>query len=142
MAGSKSNYLENRIINSIVGASTTWTAPGTVYIGLWASTMNDTFTATSTGECAGANYARVAVTNTTSANWTKATAGVVTNKAVISFTTAASTGWGTINCFAVLDTTSTSSGNILFWGDLTVPQAISAGNVVRFTTGALTLAED
>jgi hypothetical protein len=142
MAGSKSNYLENRTINTLVGASTTLTAPSTYWVALWASTMNDTFDAGSTGECIGANYSRIAVTNTTASNWTKATAGIVTNKSVITFTTAASTGWGTVRCFALLDTSSTASGNIWFWGDLSSPQAISAGNVVRFTTGAITLAED
>jgi hypothetical protein len=142
MAGSKSNYLENRVINTIVGASTTITVPSTYWIGLWASTMNDTFDAGSTGECLGTGYDRVPITNTTSTGWTKATAGIVTNKSVIVFTTNAAADWGTIRCFALLDTSSTASGNVYFWGDLTSPQTIAAGNIVRFTTGAITLAED
>jgi hypothetical protein len=141
MAGSKSNYLENRVINSIVGKSTTLTAPSTMWIALTNSTINDAWSPTDTGECAGANYTRFQFTNSTASNWTKGTTGTVTNKDTFVFSTAASTGWGTVRAFAIVDTSSTGSGNSWFWGDLTSPVVITAGNVVRFSTGTLIFGE-
>ena len=141
MAGSKSNYLENSHLDYWLGKSFTSTAPATVYVALWASTLNDSFDATSTGECAGSTYARVAVTNS-SDNWTNASGGAKENKTVIQFTTSAGSDWGTVVAFAILDSNSTTTGNILYWGDLDSNQAISSGNVVQFSTGALDLTED
>ena len=141
MAGSKSNYLENSQLNYWLGKSFTSTAPATVYVALYNSTINDTADATSNAECSGSTYARVAVTNS-SANWTNATSGSKTNKTTITFTTSAGSDWGTVVAFAILDTNSTSSGNVLYWGDLDSSQAISSGNVVQFSTGALTITED
>lgn len=144
MAGSKANYLETSVLNYWLGKSFTSTAPSTVYIRLYNSTVNDAVTgATDSLEGGTAqNYADVAVTNS-SANWTNSTAGgSKTNKTVFTFTTSASTGWGTVNSFAILDSNSTTAGNALYWGDLTTPQAIAAGNIVRFSTGAIVISED
>lgn len=142
MAGSKSNYLETSVLNYWLGKSFTSTAPATVYIALTNTTINDAWLPTDTGECAGSTYARVAVTNS-SANWTNSTSGgSKTNKTTITFTTSAGSDWGTVKAFAILDTNSTSAGNTLYWGDLTASQAISSGNVVRFSTGAIVISED
>ena len=141
MAGSKSNYLENSVLNYWLGKSFTSTAPPTVYVALYNSTITDAWTSTSTGECAGSTYARVAVTNS-STNWTNASTGTKENNSVIQFTTSAGADWGTVKAFAILDTTSTASGNSLYWGDLTANQTISSGNVVQFSTGAITISED
>jgi len=145
MAGSKSNWLENAVLDHLLGESSTQLStgavPNTLYVALWNSTINDTWTSTSTGECAGSTYARIAVTNS-SANWTNATAGSKQNKTVIQFTTAAGSDWGTVQSFSVMDGNSTSAGNIYYWGDLTVSQAIASGNTVRFSTGAIVITED
>lgn len=144
MAGSKSDWLEDAVLDHLLGRSSTGLSTGlnpTVYVSLWNSTINDAWTSTSTGECAGSTYARVAVTNS-SANWTNSTAGSKQNKTVIEFTTAAGSDWGTVQSFAVGDTTSTSAGNIIYWGDLTVGQTIASGNTVRFSTGAIVITED
>lgn len=141
MAGSKSNYLENATLNYWLGKSFTSTAPATVFVALYNSTINDAADATSNAECSGSTYARVSVTNSSN-NWTNATSGSKVNKTTIEFTTAAGSDWGTVVAFAILDTNSTTAGNILYWGDLTVPQAIASGNVVQFSTGAITIATD
>ena len=150
MAGSKSDWLENLVINAIIGKSTTLdtTIPSTLFIALLNTTASDTWSPTDTGEVplnlttgSGEKYVRYKFTNSTASNWTKATTGTVQNKAVFTFTTSASTGWGTVNAVAIVDTSSTSSGNTLYWGDLTSPVAIAAGNVVRFSTGTIILGE-
>jgi hypothetical protein len=140
MAGSKSNYLESAVLNYWLGKSFTSTAPANTTIRLYNSTVGDAATG-ATDRCAGANYADQTLTNS-SATWRNSTGGgTKTNKVTITFTTAASTGWGTINAFAILDSNSTSAGNVLYWGDLTTPQVVAAGNVVRFTTGAIVISE-
>jgi hypothetical protein len=145
MAGSKSNWLEDAVLDSILGKSSTLLSTGVVaatqYVSLWNSTITDAWTSTSTGECAGSTYARVAVTNS-SANWTNSTNGSVQNKTVIEFTTAAGSDWGTVKAFAIHDGNSTTTGNIYYWGDLTANQTIATGNTVQFSTGAIVITED
>ena len=145
MAGSKSNWLEDAVLDSILGKSSTLLSTGLVaatqYISLWNSTINDTWTSTSTGECAGSTYAREALTNS-SASWTNSTAGSKTTKVVVEFTTAAGSDWGTVKAFAIHDSASTATGNIYYWGDLTANQTIATGNTVRFSTGAIVVTED
>ena len=149
MAGSKSNYLENLVINTVIGKSTdlSATVPSTMFIALLNTTANDSWAPTDTGEVpltltpSSRAYTRYKFTNSTSSNWTKGTTGLVQNKATFTFTTNASTGWGTIQSFVIVDTSSTGSGNSYYWGDLTSPVTVSAGNVVRFSTGALRIGE-
>jgi hypothetical protein len=144
MAGSKSNWLEDNVLDHLLGRATTELSTGanaTVYIALWNSTINDTWQPTDTGECAGSTYARVAVTNS-SANWTNSTAGSKQNKTAVTFTTNAGSDWGTIQAFSVVTSNTTTTGNTLYWGDLTVNQTIASGNTVRFSTGAIVITED
>lgn len=146
MAGSKSNAFESNVLNYWLGKSFTSTAPANVFVRLYNSTLTDAVTGATdrVGTTAAAdNYADVSVTNS-SASWTNSTSGgTKTNKVTITFTTSASTGWGTVRSFALLTSNSTTSTtNVMYWGDLTVSQAVSAGNVVRFTTGAIVVSED
>jgi hypothetical protein len=144
MAGSKSNYLESSVLNYWLGKSFSSTAPANVHVRLYNSTVNDSANAATDSLEGGtaANYADVQVTNS-SASWTNSTSGgSKTNKITLTFTTAASTGWGTVQSFAILDANSTTTGNVLYWGDLTSSQAIAAGNIVRFSTGAIVISED
>lgn len=142
MAGSKSNYLENAVLDYWLGKKFTSTAPATVYVRLYNSTLNDAVTGATDSLEGGtaANYADVAVTNS-SAQWRNSTGGTKVNKTTLTFTTSASTGWGTVNSFAILDSNSTTTGNALYYGDLTTPQVIAAGNVVQFSTGAIVITE-
>ena len=145
MAGSKSDWLENVVLDSILGKSSTELStgsggiPSTVYVRLYNSTINDAATA-ATDRCAGSTYADVNVANS-SANWTNAASGSKQNKTEIVFTNSAGSDWGTIKSFAILDTNSTTTGNVLYWGDLTSSQSISSGNVVRFSTAAIVITE-
>lgn len=138
MAGGKTDWFENLVLDYYIGKANATTAPGTLYLSLWNSTLNDSLNAATTGECAGANYARVAITNS-SASWTNASAGSKQNKVAITFTTNASTGWGTIRAAALGD--STTGGNYFYWGDI-APQTISPGNTVQFSTGTIIISED
>lgn len=144
MAGSAANYLENRVINTILGKSTTLVAPSTMWIALLTIVYADTWLPTDTGEVpkSGTNYGRFKFTNSTASNWTKGTIGLVQNKATFTFTTAVTGTWGTVQSFMIVDSSSTSAGNSWLGGDLTTPQAISVGNIVRFSTGGIAVSVD
>lgn len=141
MAGSKSDYLENLVINTVIGKSTDLggAIPSTLYIALTNSTVNDEWMPGDTGETGGGNYERYAFENSTDF-WTKATTGGVTNKVPFEFTNNASAGWGTLRAFVVCDS-SAGAGNSLYWGDLVAPVAVSPGNVVQFSTGSIVIGE-
>lgn len=154
MAGSKSNYLSKKLLDVVLGQSSA--IPGfaaaisSVYVGLWvqAGTLTDTSTGStlgepgSTGALPGTNYSRVAVTNNAT-QWPAATGTTVaakTNGAPIVFPTAGTGGWGTVNQFAITD--NSSSGNILYWSDLTTAKAIAQNDTASFAIGALSITED
>lgn len=146
MAGSKSNYLSKKVLDHVLG-NAAYTAPTTVYVGLWKSTatLADDSSGTLTGEPSGGAYARVSVTNNAT-NWpnsTGSTTALKQNGNSIAWATATTnwTGTGeTISQFALLD--AASSGNILFWGTLTTPKAIGSGDTASFSAGALSITED
>ena len=143
MAGSKSDWLENAVLDHILGRSSTALSTGqhaSVYVSLWNTTLNDAGTPSDTGECAGSTYARIAVTNS-SANWTNSTAGSKQNKTAVSFTTSAGADWGVIKAFAIESTASTSAANRLYFGDLDSDQTINSGNTVQFSTGSIVVTE-
>ncbi len=144
MAGDLSQAFQQdvaQVIQEATGApsplsATTW------WVHLYNTTLNDSNTPATTGRvgstAAGDNYNPVNVTNST-ATWTLATLASPSaweNKIEISFTTNASTGWGTVQ--AVQITSSSGTGGVSYWwADVSPTQAISAGNTVKFSTGAL-----
>lgn len=149
MAGSKSNYLSRKVLDHVLG-NAAYSAPATVYVGLWKSTA--TLGNASTGgtlneaDATGTAYGRVAVTNN-STNWPNASGtetALKQNANTIAWPTATG-AWcnpstETINQFALVD--ASSSGNMLFWGTVTTPKAIGSGDTASFAAGALSITED
>jgi len=139
---SMSDYLEDKFLDHMIGRATTaYPSTGensTLFVALLNTTAIDGWTPLSTGECAGSNYSRANVANSSS-NFTNSTAGSKTNKTAITFTTDASTGWGTIKAIAICDTSSTTTGNCLWVDDLTANVSVTTGDVVEATTGSLTI---
>jgi len=135
--GSKSNYLENEILDHVLGGGD-YTRPATVYVGLWTSALDDTSDGDTAGEVSGGSYARVSVTNN-STNWPAAANGAKSNGTAITFPQA--TGdWGTVTYFAILD--AATSGNVLYWGQLTSSKTIENGDTASFAIGDLDITED
>jgi len=135
MAGSFSNYLENKILDHVFGG-TTYSAPSTLYFAL--STADPTEDGSSIAEPSGNNYARAAVTNNKT-NWGTASGGIVSNAADITFNTA-SGSWGTITHFAVFD--ASSGGNMLIYGSLTESKTIGTGDTPKFNIGDVSISLD
>lgn len=139
MAGSKSNYLENRILDAVLGGGT-FTGPATIYVALSTAAFSETATGASMSEVSttSTGYARVAVTNNAT-NWPAASNGSKSNATAVTFP--AGTGaWGTVLSFYFVD--AASGGNVLYGGDLASSRTVGAGDTASFAAGALTVTED
>lgn len=123
-----SNYLENALLNGTLNG-TTYTAPASVYIGLYTSDPTDANTGT---EVSGGSYARVAATFGTASG----TGGSVASNADITFPQATA-GWGTVGWIGILD--SLSSGNLLYHTPLDTSKTIEAGDIFKIASGNLTV---
>ena len=124
-----SYYWAKKIADHVLG-SQTLTVPATVYLALYtvAPTANGGGT-----EVSGGSYARVAVTNNNT-NWPDCTLGVSEKTLGLAQAFAEATAnWGTIVAFGLFD--AASAGNLLLFGNLTTPQAITTGDIFRFPAG-------
>jgi hypothetical protein len=121
-----SNYLENALINGTI-RGTTYTAPSTVYVGLYTTDPTDANTGT---EVSGGSYARTAVTFAAPSD------GVTTNNADVTFTQATAS-WGTVGWIGILD--ASSSGNLLYHTPLDVAKTIDSGDIFKIATGSLSV---
>lgn len=136
MPGSKSDYLEAKVLDHVLGGPD-YTRAASVYVALFTATPADAGGGT---EVSGGAYARVSMTNN-STNWPAAT-GTATNKAngtAVTFPRA-TVAWGTVAAFAIFD--ASTAGNLLYWGPLTTPKAVAIDDVPSFAAGALVITED
>jgi hypothetical protein len=141
-----SNYLENKIIDWLLRGQA-FTPPTDVYVGLFTVTPSDTGGGT---EVSGGSYARVQVASSL-ANWagtqsagstdaSSGTGGTTSNNGSITFP-APTANWGTIVAIGVFD--ASTSGNLLFWGALTVNKTVNDGDAApSFAAAALTFQLD
>lgn len=121
-----SNYLENALINGTLRA-TNYTAPTTVYVGLFTSDPTDAGSGT---EVSGNAYARQ------SASFAAPSDGASSTDADIQFPQATG-NWGTITHFAIFDALTT--GNMMYHGALTSSKTIETGDVFKIASGSLTV---
>jgi len=121
MAGSFSDYLEDKVLKHVF-TNTAYTAPSTLYVGLFTAAPTDAGGGT---EVSGGSYARQSMAFTVSGSSPTQAA----NTSAVEWPTATAS-WGTIVAAAVFD--ASSSGNMLAWADLTNNKTISSGDVFRF----------
>lgn len=131
---SKSNYLENVILDHMLGGPD-YVRPATVYISLYTVAPTDGGGGT---EVSGPGYTRVTVTNNAT-NWPAAAGGVKSNGTVITFPLPTGS-WGNVVSFGIHD--ALSGGNLLRYGALAVPKTIDTGDEVTFPIGDLDCTED
>lgn len=135
--GAKTDYLEDKIIGHIFrGAS--YTAPGTLYVGLFTAAPGEAGGGT---EVSGGGYARVGVANS-SAEWAATSGGNGTTSNINAITFPAPTAsWGQATHWGIFD--AATGGNLLVYAALTTPKTINNGDPApSFATGALTYQED
>ena len=121
-----SNYLENGLLNAVL-RSTSYTSPATVYVGLYTSDPGEGNTGT---EVSGGSYARKNVTFGAPSN------GVCTNSAAVEFAQATAS-WGTVSHVGLLD--AITSGNLLFYTDITTSKTIESGDIFKIAAGSLSV---
>lgn len=121
-----SNYLENALINGTI-RGTTYTAPSTVYVGLYTSDPTD---ANSGTEVSGGSYARTSVT------FGSPSGGAALNDAAVEFPQATA-DWGTVGWIGILD--ASTSGNLLYHTALDVSKTISNGDIFKIAIGSLSV---
>lgn len=124
-----SNYLENKVLDHVL-RNTSYTSPTTVYVGLFTSDPTDAGSGT---EVSGGSYARQTLSVTT------ASGGIVTSSADVTFPQATAS-WGTISHIGILD--ALTSGNLLMHTPLTTSKAIDNGDILKITSGNLTVTLD
>ena len=107
--------------------STSYTSPATVYVGLYTSNPDEGNTGT---EVSGGSYARKSAAFNAPSN------GVCTNSASVEFDQA-SASWGTVSHVGLLD--SITSGNLLFYTDLTTSKTIESGDIFKIAAGSLSV---
>jgi hypothetical protein len=121
-----SNYLENALIN-VTLRNTAYTAPTTVYVGLFTSDPTDAGSGT---EVSGGSYDRKSATFAAPSN------GVSTTSADITFDQASGT-WGTIGWIGIFDALTT--GNLLYHTALDASKTIDTGDIFKIAAGSLTV---
>jgi len=134
MAGSKSNYLEAKLLDHVLGAAV-YTPPSIVYAALYSVAPDDTGGGT---EISGNGYARVPVNNDL-INWPLAS-GTTTKVNGVYFTfPAATASWGTIAAIGIFD--AATSGNLLYWADIT-SATVNTSDIVRIAPSGITITSD
>jgi hypothetical protein len=121
-----SNYLENALINGTI-RGTTYTAPSTVYVGLYTSDPTDANTGT---EVSGGSYVRQSVTFAAPSNGSSASNADVTFPQ-------ATANWGTVGWIGILD--ASTSGNLLYHTALDAAKTIETGDIFKIASGNLTV---
>lgn len=133
MAGSFSDFLENELLDHVFG-NAAYTAPATLYVGLFTAAPTDAGGGTEVGTGTWTNYARVAVTNNAT-NFPAAAAGAKSNGTAISFGAATATGPVTVVAVGIFD--AATAGNLLAWADLTTNKTVNNGDTPSFAVGEL-----
>jgi hypothetical protein len=123
------NYLEAKLLDHVL-RNVNFTSPTTAYIGLFTSAPNDSGGGT---EVSGGSYARQA------ASFSAASGGLTTTDTDITFPQATG-NWGTVVAIGIHD--ADTSGNLLMYTDLTTSKTIETGDILKISTGSLTVALD
>jgi hypothetical protein len=130
------NYLESGLLNHIF-RGTSYSAPATLYIGLTKNFVSGNLESGIIDEPSSGGYARQPYTSN-GTNWiapyTSGNSMVIHNLSAIQFPLAT----GNIgNVSGVFIADNASSGNILFYGQLSYPRNIREGDQFIFSSGAL-----
>lgn len=124
MAGSASDYLENKLIDHSLGTSV-YTKPSSVYIALYTTSPSDAYSGV---EVFGGSYVRKIITFSSASN------GSAVNNTAINFTAMPTAN---ISGIGILD--SLTSGNLLYWGTLANTISVLTGDTVNIANGTLTI---
>ena len=121
-----SDYLENKVLDHIL-ATTAFTKPSAVYLGLSIASMGDNAGGT---ELSGNGYARVGPVV-----FDAASGGTTDNTAVVDFPSCTGSNWGAVAYWSLWD--ASTGGNMLLHGAFTSAKTIEVNDVLRVASGDL-----
>lgn len=136
MASGKSTYWANKLLDLVLGA-VAFSAPASIFTALY--TVAPTAGGGGT-EATGTGYARVTQTNNAT-NWPAAAGGVKANGTAITFATAGGNWSASANMVAAGLLDALTLGNLLYFGDLTVPKPVLNGDMASFAASAISITE-
>lgn len=133
------NYLEDKVLEHVFGGSA-YTAPSTLYVGLFTSAGSDSAAGT---ELSGSGYARQSAAFTVSGTSPTTAA----SSANVEFPEATAS-WGTVTHAGIFD--ASSGGNMLAHAQLTdpadfttaLPKTVGTGDILRISSGNLKVTLD
>jgi hypothetical protein len=141
MAGSMSDYLEQAIAAHVFRTSS-FSKPAVLAVALCTTAPTAASTGVTIVEPPSANgYSRQSL-NPLDANWTaggSAGARTVANASVLTFGPVTNSDWLSAGWFAICDSASYGSGNLLFWGTITTPKICQVGDDGAFGVGTLVI---
>lgn len=146
MAGSLSNYA-SKALQDLLWGKTAYAGETTIYGGLWAAALDDTFAGNTASECAYTSYARLSLTNNTTifAAGTGTTTYTKTFPSDATKSWATSTGTGTNNTVTYLGflngNLGTSADKGLAWCTIT-STVINLGDTPQLALNAVTVVQD
>lgn len=136
MANNKTNYLENAVVDHVLGTASL-SSPADVYLALFTADPGEAGAQTNevdAGE-AGVGYAREVIT------FDAASGGSAANSNAPAFGPCTTTPWGTVTHIGLMDAAGIGDGNMLYYGPLTVSKTIGVGDDLSFAIGAVVVAE-
>lgn len=142
---SKSNYLEDAVLNGVFRNTGIFAQTGSVYVGLKTADPTDAGSGGTEPTIGTAGYARVAVSRATgswSAPADSSGRQQIANSSAITFpeSTGSWAGGSALTHFEIRD--AATGGNLLYHGALGTSRTVNASGItVSFAAGALTIAE-
>lgn len=125
-------YFKNLVAGNLFRSKVSPALPTTYYLGL--STTEPTADGANVTEpSAASGYARVELTELS-----EPASGVVSNTASLSFEES-SGDWGTVTHFAIFDSQTVGSGNLLIYGPLSTPRTVETATIMTVKAGYLKL---
>lgn len=126
---SASDYLEAKVLDHVL-RNTAYTPPTTVYMSLHTENPDEDGSGT---ELSGNGYSRQAITFAAASN------GEIANSAAVEFT-ASGGNWDEATHYGIYD--ASTSGNLLFYGELSSPKTVEDNDTLTFDIGDITVTCD
>ena len=152
--GAKSNTYENALLDYIFRGQTSPATGGSLYVGIFTGNGTLDLSTADAGDAinlylyepTGTNMAGYQRVSVTSAFGTAASAGSISNNALIDFGTSnGSTNWGTVSGFFIgseaVQGNQGLASEILYYGVFDQAKSVTSGDSVRITSGNLTISE-
>ena len=125
MAGSATDYLENRLLDHALG-TTAYTKPSALYLALYTAAPSDSAAGT---EVTGGSYTRQAIAFTSAVS-----TGTASNTAAISFN---NMPLATVVAVGLVD--AASAGNLLFYSILPASKSYASGDTAYVAAGSISV---